>query len=237
MRPYDQAPNLAGFSTALADRATDFLTLVYGWMCAGLAITAAAAWYVASSPAIIHAISTNGALFWTLAITQIALVFVLSARVQQLSSSTAALLFVVYAIVTGATLSFVLRVFTGESVAGTFLVTAGTFAGLTIYGNVTKRDLGAFGQFVFMGLLGLILTSVVGVFWHSGALQFALSVLGVAIFSGLTAYDTQRLKLMAFNVPADHAPSYAIVGPLALYLDFTNLFLFLLRFMGERRDS
>ena len=88
-----------------------------------------------------------------------------------------------------------------------------------------------------MGLLGLILTSVVGVFWHSGALQFALSVLGVAIFSGVTAYDTQRLKLMAFNVPADHAPSYAIVGALALYLDFTNLFLFLLRFMGERRDS
>src|SRR5262249_2788686 len=159
--PYEQAPNLAGFSTALADRASAFLTAVYGWMCGGLAITAATAWYVASSPAIVHAITANGVFFWPLAITQIAIVFLLSSRLQQLSASAAALLFLVFASGAGATLSFVLLAYAGESVAGTFLVAAGTFAGLAIYGAVTKHDLEAFGRFLFMGLLGLVLASVV----------------------------------------------------------------------------
>jgi len=232
----DDATPYPGFRSALADRASTFLGAVYGWMCAGLTITAATAWFVAGSPEIVRTIAANGVLFWILAIAQLAIVFVLSARVQQLAASTAALLFVVYSVLTGVTLSFVLLAFTGESVATTFLVTAGMFGGLALYGSITKRSLGAFGQFLFMGLLGVVLASLVGLFWHNDAFQFALSFVGVVVFSGLVAYDAQRLKAMALATPDGQAGSYAIVGALALYLDFTNLFLFLLRFTGNRRE-
>ena len=137
---------------------------------------------------------------------------------------------------TGVTLSFVLLAYTGESVATTFLVTAGAFGGLAMYGTVTRRSLAGLGQFLFMGLIGVVLASVVGMFWHSDALQFVLSFIGVIVFTGLTAYDAQRLKAMALAVPEGQASSYAIMGALSLYLDFINLFLFLLRFTGSRRD-
>jgi len=224
-----------GFRWALADQASTFLSAVYAWMCAGLAVTAATAWFVAASPAVMRTITANGILFWGLLIAQLAIVFVLSARVQQLQASTASLLFIAYSALTGLTMAFVLLAYTGESVATTFLVTAGTFGGLAVYGTITKRDLGGFGQMLFMGLLGLVLASIVAVFWHSDAFQFVLSFIGVLVFSGLTAYDAQRLKLMALEAPAGQS-SYAIVGALTLYLDFTNLFLFLLRFSGSRRD-
>jgi uncharacterized protein len=235
MATYD-APSRFGFGSVIADEASAFLSAVYGWMCAGLVITAATAWLVAGSPAIVGAIAGNRALFWGLAIVQLAIVFVLSARVQQLAASTAGLLFVLYSTLTGATLSFVLLAYTGESVATTFLVAAGMFGGLAAYGTTTKRDLGGLGQFLFMGLLGVVLASIVGIFWHSDAFQFVLTFVGVLVFSGLAVYDAQRLKSMALQTPAGESSSYAIVGALALYLDFTDLFLFLLRFTGNRRE-
>jgi len=235
MRPYDAAPRI-GFRSAVADQANAFLSAVYGWMCAGLTITAATAWFVATSPTIIRAIVANRGLFWGLMIAQLGIVFVLSARVQQLAPATASLLFVIYSALTGATLSFVLLAYTGESVATTFLVTAGMFGGLAIYGTITKRSLGGFGQFLFVGLLGVVLASIVGLFWHNDAFQFVLSFIGVLVFAGLVAYDAQRLRLMALQTSAGQASAYAIVGALALYLDFTNLFLFLLRFTVNRRE-
>src|SRR6266542_1684062 len=231
MTPYDTGSHIAFPSTVpIASRVSASLSAVYGWMCAGLAITAITAWYVAASPTIVRAIAANRALFWGLAIAQLGIVFVLSARVQQLAASTASLLFVLYSALTGVTLAFVLLAYTGESVAQTFLVTAAMFGGLALYGSTTKRSLGGFGQFLFMGLLGVVLASIVGLFWHSDSFQFVLSLIGVLVFSGLAAYDAQRLKLMALETPGGQASSYAIVGALALYLDFTNLFLFLLRF-------
>jgi len=226
----------AGFPSAVADQASAFLSAVYGWMCVGLAITAGTAWFVAGSPAIVHAIVTSRGLFWALFIVQLGIVWVLSARAQQLAASTASVLFVLYSAVTGVTVSFVLLAYTGESVSTTFVVTAVMFGGLAAYGTITKRDLGGVGQFLFMGLIGVVVASLVGLFWHSDAFQFVLSFLGVIVFSGLAVYDAQRLKIMALQTPDGQASSYAIVGALTLYLDFTNLFLFLLRFTGNRKD-
>jgi uncharacterized protein len=227
----------SGFRWALTERTNTFLNAVYGWMCFGLVVTAATAWFTASSPTVVHTILANGPSFWVLAFVQLAIVFVLSARVQQMTSTTAAMLFVAYSALTGITLSFVLLAFTGESIAMTFLVSGGTFAGLAIYGATTKRSLGGLGQMLFMGLIGIVLASILGIFWHSDALQFVLSFIGVFVFAGLTAYDAQRLTLMARDAPAEGLSSYAIVGALALYLDFMNLFLFLLRFTGNRRQQ
>jgi uncharacterized protein len=221
---------------SIPDRVGAFLTAVYGWMCAGLAITAGTAWLVARSPALVNAIAANRLVFWGLMIAQLGIVFFLSARVQRLAASTASLLFVLYSALTGVTMSFVLLAFTGESVATTFLVTAGMFGALAAYGTLTRRSLAGLGQFLFMGLIGVVLASVVGLFWHSDALQFVISFIGVIVFTGLAAYDAQRLKAMALTTPEGQLGSYAIVGALALYLDFVNLFLFLLRFMGSRRE-
>ena len=237
MTPSDVRPSSAFPSAVpLADRVTAFLSAVYGWMCAGLAITATSAWVIAGSPTIVRAIATNRVLFWGLMIAQLGIVFVLSARVQRLAASTASLLFVLYSALTGVTMAFVLLAFTGESVATTFLVTAGMFGGLAVYGTVTRRSLAGLGQFLFMGLIGVVLASVVGMFWHSDGLQFVVSFIGVLVFSGLAAYDAQRLKEMAVAAPGGETSSYAIVGALTLYLDFINLFLFLLRFTGNRRE-
>jgi len=218
-----------------SDQVSAFLSAVYGWMSAGLLITAAAAWWAATTPAIIEAITTNRGLLWGLLLVQLALVFGLSAGVQRLDAFTASLLFVLYSALTGVTLALALLAFTGESIATTFLVTAGMFGGLAIYGTITKRNLGGFGQFLFTGLIGVVVASIVGLFWHSDAFQFVFSIVGIVVFSGLTVYDAQRLRIMALQAPAGQS-SYAIVGALALYLDFTNLFLFLLRFTGNRRN-
>jgi FtsH-binding integral membrane protein len=205
-------------------------------MCAGLAITALTAWLVAGAPALVYALAANRVLFWGLIIAQFGIVLMLSARVQQLAPGTASMLFVVYSVLTGVTISFVLLAFTGESVATTFVVSAGMFGALALYGTTTRRDLTGWGSFFFMGLIGLVLASVVGMFWHNDALQFVISFIGVIVFTGLTAYDAQRLRVMALSRPEGGAGAYQIVGALALYLDFINLFLFLLRFMGGRRD-
>jgi FtsH-binding integral membrane protein len=213
-----------------------FLRGVYGWMCGGLAITAATAWIVASSPAIAQAIFTNRLLFWAIVIAQFGIVITLSARVQKLAASTASALFIAYSALTGVTLSFVLLLYTGESVASTFVVAGGMFGALALYGTVTHRNLSGVGQFMFMGLIGLVLASLVGMFWHNDGLQFMISFVGVIVFAGLTVWDAQRLKSLAFATNTGGGTSaVTIVGALALYLDFVNLFLFLLRFLGGRR--
>src|SRR5579864_4153837 len=202
-----------------------FMRGVYGWMCGGLAVTAVTAWLVASSPALTAAIFGNRIMFWVLAIAQLGIVFTLSARVDRLSSGTASLLFIAYSTLTGVTLSAILLVFTGESVFTTFVVAAGMFGALAMYGTVTRRELSGLGQFLFMGLIGLVLASIVGLFWHNDGLQFVISFIGVILFAGLTVYDAQRLKAMAFATDVGRVSATTIVGALALYLDFINLFL------------
>jgi FtsH-binding integral membrane protein len=219
-----------------AERVTRFLRSVYGWMCAGLAITAAVAYGIVSSPALVGSLASNQFLLIGLVVAQLALVFVLAARVTQLAPGLAAGLFVAYAALTGVTMSLILLVYTGESVVTTFVVTAGMFGALALYGTMTTRSLAGVGQFAFMGLIGLIIASLVGLFWKSDALQFLISVVGVIVFTALTAWDAQRLRQMALALPEGQTTSYAVVGALALYLDFINLFLFLLRFMGVRRE-
>jgi len=221
---------------AAAERVTAFLRSVYGWMCVGLALTAVVALQVASSPTLLRTLVANQFLFLGLIVAELGLVFYLSARAVRLAPGTATALFVVYAALNGVTLSFIFLAYTGESVASTFVVTAGMFGAMALYGSTTKRSLAGFGQFLFMGLIGLVLASLVGIFWHNDALQFVISAVGVIVFTGLAAWDAQRLKQMALAIPEGQAGSMAIVGALALYLDFINLFLFLLRFLGARRE-
>ena len=220
-----------------ADMLAAFMRGVYGWMCGGLLITAVTAWLVSSSPALTAAIFGNRVIFWVLAIAQLGIVFALSARVDRMASRTAVGLFAAYSALTGVTLSAILLVFTGESVFTTFVITAGMFGALAMYGTVTRRQLSGLGQFLFMGLIGLVLASIVGLFWHNDALQFLISFVGVIVFAGLTVYDANRLRELAFATTAGPTSGATIVGALALYLDFINLFLFLLRFVGNRRDD
>ena len=236
MNRYDMTPE-STFSTPFAadERVTTFLRSVYGWMAMGLSVTAGVAWFVAGSPEIAITIARNRMLLWGLLIAQIGIVVWLSARVQTMAPGTASLLFLLYSALTGVTLSFVLLAFTGESVATTFFVTAGTFGALATYGTVTKRSLAGWGQFLFMGLIGVVIASVVGIFWQNDGFQFVLSFIGVILFTGLTAYDAQRLKGMALAT-GGQVGTYSIVGALTLYLDFINLFMFLLRFTGNRRN-
>jgi FtsH-binding integral membrane protein len=221
-------------STAAAERVSAFLWKVYAWMAIGLGLTAVVAYTVASSPDIIRALVLNRIMFFALIIAELGLVFFISARAEKLAPPTAAGLFALYSALNGVTLSVILIAYTGESVAGTFVVTAGMFGALALFGSTTKRSLAGVGQFMMMGLIGLILASVIGLFWHNDALQFLISVVGVIVFTGLTAYDAQRLKQMALALPDGQLAGYAIVGALSLYLDFINLFLMLLRFTGRR---
>jgi hypothetical protein len=223
-------------SASAAERTAAFLRRVYGWMAAGLAITALTAVAVVGSPAILQVVSGNRIVFLGLIAAQLGLVFFLSGRAAALAPGTAAALFAVYSALTGVTLSVLLLAYTGESVATTFVITAGMFAALAAFGTVTSRSLAGVGQFFFMGLIGLLLATLLGMFWHSDALQFLISVVGVLVFTGLTAWDAQRLRQMALTVPEGQAGSMAIAGALSLYLNFINLFLFMLRFTGGRRN-
>jgi hypothetical protein len=237
MAQYDITPDRT-FSTPYAadERVTTFLRSVYAWMCAGLGITALVAFYVSQSPSLLRAIGTNPLLYFGLMIAQLGIVIFLSARVQKIAGGTASLLFILYSALTGVTFAFILFRFTGESVATTFLISAGMFGALAAYGTTTRRSLAGWGQFLFMGLIGVVLASVVGIFWQNDGFQFVLAFIGVIVFTGLTAYDAQRLKEMALALPSGQVGSYAIVGALTLYLDFINLFLMLLRFTGNRRQ-
>jgi len=217
------------------ERISAFLRSVYGWMCLGLVITALTAGFVASSPALVGTVIGNRAVFWGLAIAQIGIVLVISGRIQKLAASTASALFVAYSALTGVTMSVILLAFTGESIASTFLVTAGMFGAMAAYGTLTQRSLAGWGQFLFMGLIGVVLASFVGIFWQNDGFQFVTAFIGVIVFTGLAAYDAQRLKAMALATPSGQVGSYAILGALTVYLDFINMFLFLLQLFGSRR--
>jgi len=210
-------------SVAAAERASAFLWKVYAWMCIGLALTAVVAYTVSGSPTLVRALVGNPIVFVVLIVAELGLVFFISARATHLAPATAAGLFALYSALNGVTLSVILLSYTGESIATTFMVTAGMFGALAVWGATTKRSLAGMGQFLFMGLIGLVLASLVGLFWQNDALQFLISVVGVIVFTGLTAYDSQRLKEMAYALPSGEVGGYAIVGALTLYLDFINL--------------
>ena len=230
----DSQAVFAGSSVRTAERVSAFLTRVYGWMCIGLGITAVVAFMVAGSPELVRTLVGNQLIFFALVLAELGLVFFLSARVQSLTPSSAAGLFIAYSALNGVTLSMILLAYTGASVATTFVVTGGMFGALAFWGTTTSRSLAGAGQFFFMGLIGLVLASVVGMFWHNNALQFLITVVGVIVFTGLTAWDAQRLKQMGAELPEGQGGAYAIVGALSLYLNFVNLFLMLLRLQGRR---
>lgn len=206
---------------------------VYAWMGAGLTITAFMALVTLSSPAIFNAIVGNRLVFYVLIIGELALVFTLSGAINRLSATTATLLFVAYSALNGVTLSIVALVYTANSIASTFVITAGMFGAMSMYGYMTSRDLTSWGSFLFMGLIGVVITSVVNIFVGSSAVSWVISAIGVVVFTGLTAYDTWKIKAMAAQGIEGRKP--AILGALTLYLDFINLFLMLLRFTGNRR--
>jgi FtsH-binding integral membrane protein len=217
-----------------------FIRGVYNWMAMGLGLTALIAYLVANSPTFGQIIFGNQLLFFGLVMAQFGLVFYISARIQKLNASMATGLFLLYSALNGATLSFIFLVYTGNSIASVFLVCAATFIACSIYGMSTKRDLTSLGGFMTMGLLGIIIASVVNIFLRNSAMNMIISYVGVFVFVGLTAYDTQKLKNMALTVPADVDEGVvrkgAILGALSLYLDFVNLFLMLLRIFGSTRD-
>lgn len=216
-----------------------FLRGVYNWMTLGLGLTAVVAYTVASTPAIAQVIFANPIIFWGLIIAQFGLVLAISGGVQRMSAVTATGLFLLYSALTGATLSSILMVYTAGSIFKAFIVCTGMFAAMSVYGATTKKDLTGWGSFLFMGLIGIIIASIVNIFMASSALDFVISGIGVLIFTGLTAYDTQKLKVMGESAPMDDALAVrrgTILGALTLYLDFINLFLFMLRFLGTSRN-
>jgi FtsH-binding integral membrane protein len=215
------------------ERVSDALWVTYRWMTLGLATTGVIAMLVAHSPTLLEAILGNRILFYALLFGQLALVAAFSSVAMRVSTGAAALMFFAYAALTGVTFSTIFLVYTATSIAGTFFVTGGAFAGLSIYGTVTRRNLSAIGRFAIFALVGLILASLVNFFLQSTGLEWLITFAGVVLFAGLTAYDTQRLKTL-FEEGDTHA-NLPLVGALTLYLDFINMFLFLLRLMGDRR--
>jgi uncharacterized protein len=207
---------------------------VYAWMGFGLALTAVTALVTVSSPGLFKAIVSNRPLFYGLMIGELALVFTLSGAINRLSEAMATFLFLGYSILNGVTLSVIFLMYTADSIASTFAVTAATFGAMSAYGYVTKKDLSSWGSFLFMGLIGVVIASLVNIFLQSDSVSWVLSAVGVIVFTGLTAYDTWKIKELAAAGSAGRKP--AIMGALTLYLDFINLFLMLLRFMGGRRD-
>ena len=213
-----------------------FMSKVYLWMTLALVVTGMTAYYVASTPAILYAIVSNQIAFWGLFIGELVLVFVLSSRIMSLSFVTASLMFVIYSIMNGVFFSFILLAYTEQSIATTFLITAGTFGAMSLFGFVTKRDLSTMGRILFMLLIGLLIATVVNIFMKAEGLTLILNYAGVVIFVGLTAYDTQSIKqMLQEHGDKEGAEKIALLGSLSLYLDFINLFIYLLRFFGESR--
>ena len=202
-----------------------YMAQVYGWMTVGLLLTAFVAWYAANSAAVMELLFTNR-------------VFLISAMIQKLSAGVTTMLFMLYSALTGLTLSSIFIVYTAASIASTFVVTAGMFGAMSLYGYTTKRDLSGFGNMLFMALIGIVLASLVNFWLKSEALMWAVTYIGVIVFVGLTAYDTQKLKNMGEQIDTrdtSNLRKYSILGALTLYLDFINLFLMLLRIFGNRR--
>jgi FtsH-binding integral membrane protein len=218
----------------------DFVRSVYNWMAIGLALTGFVALYVSSSQTMVRLIFGNPILFFILILAELGLVFSISGMVNRMNAGTATSLFVIYAGLNGVTLSFIFLAYTSASIVSTFFICAATFIGCSIYGWSTKKDLTSWGGFLMMGLIGIIIASLVNMFIRSSAMSMLISYIGVFVFVGLTAYDTQKLKNMAITQPAGLDGAVvrkgAILGALSLYLDFINLFLMLLRIFGQSRD-
>lgn len=224
-------------SPVLAEEQAQFMTKVYLWMAFGLATTAYTSYMVANSETLLNLILGNKMTFYGLMFAELGLVVAISALIRKISAAMATGLFFIYSLLNGLTFSVIFMAYTHQSIVSTFGVTAGMFAGLSAYGFITRRDLSAMGAFMISALFGLILGMVVNMFLHNGLLQLVLSLSGVVIFSGLIAYDTQKIK--SFNTPGglgtEDGQKNAVYGALILYLDFINLFLQLLQFTGRRR--
>jgi hypothetical protein len=232
---YISRMNYAGSRPLVASRdaASDALWVTYRWMTLGLASTGVVALAVAHSPAALELLLGNRILFYALLFGQLGLVVAFSAMAMRVSTAVAAIMFFAYAALTGVTFSTLFLVYTASSIAATFFVTAGAFAGLSVVGFVTKRDLSAVGRFAIFALIGVIIATVVNMFLRSSGLDWLITIVGVLLFAGLTAYDTQRLKELFRR--GESGANLPLVGALTLYLDFINMFLFLLRIFGNRR--
>jgi FtsH-binding integral membrane protein len=223
-----------GALTASRARIDDALWVTYRWMSLGLATTGVVALAIAHSPAALELLVGNRVLFYLILFGQLGLVFALSSLALRVSTPAATAMFFAYAALTGVTFSTLFLVYTASSIASTFFITGGAFAGLSAFGALTKADLTPIGRFGFFVLIGVIIASLVNMFLHSSGLDWIITYVGVLLFAGLTAYDTQRLKdIFASGETSANLP---IVGALTLYLDFINMFLFLLRLLGRRRD-
>ena len=228
---YDSYKSTAGTSVL-----STVMRKVYGRMFFALVVTALTALYVASSPALLATILGSRGIFFGLIIAELAVVFVVSGMLHKLSSTTAVLLFYLYAILNGVVFSSIFVVYELGSIAYTFFITAGVFGAMTVYGLVTKNDMTKFGSYCMMALFGLIIATIVNIFVASSTLDWIISFVGVALFIGLTAWDTQKIKNAAYEVEPSQMGKLATIGALSLYLDFINLFLYLLRFFGRSND-
>ena len=211
---------------------------VYTWMTLALVLTGLTAYGVATSPGIMMALYSNSALMWGLVIAEFALVIGISAAINRLSLATATLMFVAYSVINGAMLSSIFMIYTAASIASVFFITAATFAVMALIGYTTKTDLTSVGKLLFMALIGLVIATIVNMFIGSSTLTMICSYVGVLIFVGLTAYDSQKIKNMLMQAPdaGESSQKLALLGALTLYLDFINLFIYLLRIFGDRRD-
>ena len=213
----------------------EYMLKVYNYMATGLGLTGLTAYFVAITPSLFNAIYGTP-LYWIVALAPLGFVFYLSARLNKISFSKAQTMFWLFSGVMGLSMAYIFIAFTGASIARVFFITAGTFAGMSLYGYTTKKDLSGWGSFLFMGLIGIIIASIVNIFLKSPMLYYVISWIGVLVFVGLTAYDTQRIKEMYYvSDTAEISGKKAIMGALKLYLDFINLFIMLLHLFGQRR--
>ena len=230
--------SLRGSDFSMSSAFPVLMRKVFVWMALALVITGVTAYGVATTPSLLIAIVTNKAIFWGLIIAELALVFAVSGAINRLSLATATLLFVLYSVVNGATLSVIFLAYSMPAIIQTFFITAGTFGVMALVGYTTKTDLTSLGKLLFMALVGLVIATVVNMFVGSTGFDYILSYVGVLIFVGLTAYDTQKIKQMCMQAPdaGEHMQKLALLGALSLYLDFINLFLYLLRIFGNNKD-
>ncbi len=243
---FDQFQSKAGYTTESSSRSfysenavATLMRNMYAWMAIALTITGFTAFAVANSYSLIYAIATNSILFYGLIFAELGLVYYLSSRIFRMSFATAGLLFAVYSIINGVTLSLIFLIYEIGSIVSTFFITAGTFGAMAVVGSFLKKDLSFIGRFALMALIGLIIAGVVNIFMRSEGFSFIIAIIGVLVFTALTAYDAQKMKnLIAENgyEVNENTQKLALIGALELYLDFVNLFLYLLRLLGSRRD-
>jgi uncharacterized protein len=216
--------------TAIAAAQNSVMAGVYAWMSGGLALTALVSLLTVSSPALLNAILGNRILFYVLIFGELGLVFTISGAINKIGPTTASMLFLAYAALNGLTMSTIFVAYTSASIASTFTITSGMFAAMSMYGYLTRRDLTSWGSFLFMGLIGVVIASLVNIFLNSALVYWVISFCGILVFTGLTAYDTQNIKNQG-----SVGTNGAIIGALRLYLDFINMFLIMLRLLGNRR--